>query len=345
MEGCGDTGIRSGPEGPWSPGPRLLPPGRAVPRRREVAAAAERGAGLRGGGAMPAGGCPRGTSPAVGSAGIPAALRLCLRFNPFPGRGAALGGSCGGERGCPPPSPPGKGGAAHAGGVRTRVGSGCARFLGSCPPPRQLLCMPGSAQPCWHGALPRNTCRSSGCKQSFSLLTAAAGLPGAPRVSPHPLLLLSGAAGLFTLRPPLCTLLERSWRSPRSWGTRGTRERGWPGPHPAAGGCRFGHAWPWAVTRAPVPPQRGVPSTAGGVHRVFAPQDVACSQPAFAPGADGCIYRLGGYPAVLAKCPKGPGAACSSDTCQTRLGGCGWSAWVGHGSVGWAALACDGGEP
>lgn len=74
MEGCGDTGTRGcrdeegqgwrdvGTRGsdralrdPGAPVSRLLPPGRAVPRRREVAAAAERGAGLRGGG--DAGGC------------------------------------------------------------------------------------------------------------------------------------------------------------------------------------------------------------------------------------------------------------------------------------------------
>lgn len=37
-----------------------------------------------------------------------------------------------------------------------------------------------------------------------------------------------------------------------------------------------------------------VPGTAWGVHGVVAPQDAASSQPALAPGADGCIYGLGG---------------------------------------------------
>lgn len=142
-----NEGLTLSSGGPWSPRlpaerpHRLL---RAVPRCREVAAAAERGPGCGGGAGV--GGFPRGMAPAVGSGGIPAALLPFLRLNPFPGPEAALGGSCGGERGCPPPSPL-RGGRTRewgpdTGGIRTRVGSGCAPLRGSCTFP-QLLCIAG----------------------------------------------------------------------------------------------------------------------------------------------------------------------------------------------------------
>lgn len=120
--------------------------------------------------------------------GVPAGRRQpwAPRASP-PLRGASSGlipsWAAGPRAGAPPagrgaarPLPPTSRGATDTGGLRSRVGSSCARLLGSCP---QFSAWLGSAQPCWHGALPKILVRARAV-ESFSPSSRR----GAPCCSP-----------------------------------------------------------------------------------------------------------------------------------------------------------------
>lgn len=206
--------------------------------------------------AMPAGGCSRGTGPSRG-------LRresppLCGPSpGPFPSLaipGAALGGSCGGARGCPP-ALPSRGGLHMRPGVRVCADTGGIRLCWApalLPRSRISSARPGSARPPWPGALPRKTWPSWGCKQSFSLLPAAAGLPGLP-ASPHSLRCSQSRCCCMVRPDPLAAPCRSRPGVPRERaGGRGEPAE----PSPRCGGRRVGaQLWPRPLPGARVSPR------------------------------------------------------------------------------------------
>lgn len=141
-----------------------------------------------------------------------------LKSLPAP-RGRTRGLPPGGE-GLPPAHPPG--------GLYTRVGSGhgwVPAVLGSWGPGplHSSSALPGSARLPWHRAPPEILVRAQIVK-SFSLLPAAAGLPGAPRApSPTPDASFSCCWILHPPNPLCCTPMEPCWRSPGSRGNMGSQ--------------------------------------------------------------------------------------------------------------------------
>lgn len=195
-------------------------------------------------------------------------------------------------------------------------GSGCAELSGACPFPQLLH---GWEFPAALAPRPsRNTCPSRGCKQRFSFLAVTAGFSESPALS------VASFRCSWIVHFP--TPLLHPDGAPRG----GHREPATAAPAAPLGLMRVGTD---LAMRSIHPSLTGATTVRGarncwwGVRR-YCSADLTTSRPALALGADGFIYGLGGKPEGFVKRPTSPGPAPArgSDTSQTRLWACEWSA-------------------